>query len=73
MEPPFTAGLTDFAGVGLDKAVAATGMGVELEAIGTVEGPANGEANVTIGLGANLEALGTKTIGFEAERKGPAA
>ncbi|KAG6855849.1 hypothetical protein C0995_005837, partial [Termitomyces sp. Mi166 len=73
MEPPFTAGPTDFAGAGLDKAAAATSLGAELEAIGAVEGPANGEANVTIGLGTNLEALGTKTIGFEAGRKGPAA
>ncbi|KAG6891983.1 hypothetical protein C0995_006145, partial [Termitomyces sp. Mi166 len=73
MEPPFTAGPTDFAGTGLDKAVAATGLGAELEAIGTVEGPATGEANVTIGLGTNLEVPETKTIGFEAGHEGPAA
>ncbi|KAG6879575.1 hypothetical protein C0995_007271, partial [Termitomyces sp. Mi166 len=72
MEPPFTAGPTDFAGTGLDKAAAVTGLGVELEAIGAVEGPATGEANVMIGLGTNLEAPGTKTIGFEAGREGPA-
>ncbi|KAG6855488.1 hypothetical protein C0995_006123, partial [Termitomyces sp. Mi166 len=73
MEPPFTAGLADFAGVGLDKAEAATGLGAELEAIGAVEGPATGEANITIGLGMNLDVLGTKTIGFEVGHEGPAA
>ncbi|KAG6891948.1 hypothetical protein C0995_006419, partial [Termitomyces sp. Mi166 len=72
MEPPFTAGPADIAGTGLDKAATATGLGAELEAIGAVEGPANGEANVTISLGTNLEALGTKTIGFEAGCEGPA-
>ncbi|KAG6891840.1 hypothetical protein C0995_007296, partial [Termitomyces sp. Mi166 len=73
MEPPFTAGPTDFAGAGLDKAAAATGLGAELEAIGAVEGRATGEANVTIGLGTNLEVPGTKTIGFEDGCEGPTA
>ncbi|KAG6851478.1 hypothetical protein C0995_008877, partial [Termitomyces sp. Mi166 len=65
MKPPFTAGPADFAGAGLDKAAAAAGLGVELEAIGTVEGPATGEANITISLETNLDTLGTKTMGFE--------
>ncbi|KAG6862757.1 hypothetical protein C0995_008622, partial [Termitomyces sp. Mi166 len=65
MEPPFTAGPADIAGVGLDKAVAATGLGAELEDIGAIEGPATGEANVMISLGTNLDMLGTKTMGFE--------
>ncbi|KAG6884144.1 hypothetical protein C0995_010845, partial [Termitomyces sp. Mi166 len=68
MEPPFTAGPADFAGVGLDKAAAAAGLGTELGTMGAEEGPAAGEANAIIGLGTGLGALGTKTMGFEAKQ-----
>ncbi|KAG6874965.1 hypothetical protein C0995_008665, partial [Termitomyces sp. Mi166 len=69
MKPPFTAGLADFAGADLDKAAAATGLGAELKAIGTIKRLATGKTNVTISLGTNLDALGTKTIGFEVGRE----
>ncbi|KAG6851785.1 hypothetical protein C0995_008156, partial [Termitomyces sp. Mi166 len=55
------AGLAGFTGMGLDKAMAAAGLGTELGTMGAVEGPATGEANAIIGLGTDLGALGTKT------------
>ncbi|KAG6895976.1 hypothetical protein C0995_011967, partial [Termitomyces sp. Mi166 len=59
------AGPAGFTGAGLDKAVAAAGLGAELETMGAVKGPATGEANTIIGLGTGLGVLGTKTMGFE--------
>ncbi|KAG6892022.1 hypothetical protein C0995_005971, partial [Termitomyces sp. Mi166 len=58
--------------VGLDKAVAAAGLGAELGTMGTVEGPATGEANTIIGLGIGLGMLEIKTMGFEVLHEGSA-